>query len=170
MQFRKTRPKLVSRKQLKVWWKCPKGPDHEWDARIKDRVKGNGCPCCAGRKLSVTNSLSALLPQIAKQWHPTKNKGRLPEQILAGSNKYRWWKCPEGADHEWRARVIRRWHSGGRGCPFCAGKKISITNNLGYKHPEIASDWHFSKNGKITPRNVFPNSHKGRWWKCKNNR
>ncbi len=138
MQFRKTRPKLVSRKQLKVWWKCPKGPDHEWDARIKDRVKGNGCPCCAGRKLSVTNSLSALLPQIAKQWHPTKNKGRLPEQILAGSNKYRWWKCPEGADHEWRARVIRRWHSGGRGCPFCAGKKISITNNLGYKHPEIA--------------------------------
>ena len=26
----------------KVWWKCNKG--HEWQATIKDRNKGRGCP------------------------------------------------------------------------------------------------------------------------------
>ena len=32
----------------KVWWKCDKG--HEWQAIIKNRSKGNGCPYCSGRK------------------------------------------------------------------------------------------------------------------------
>ncbi|MBR2041111.1 MAG: zinc-ribbon domain-containing protein [Oscillospiraceae bacterium] len=31
----------------KVWWKCSKG--HEWQATIKSRNKGNGCPYCSGR-------------------------------------------------------------------------------------------------------------------------
>ena len=32
----------------KVWWKCDKG--HEWQAEIKSRNRGNGCPYCSGRK------------------------------------------------------------------------------------------------------------------------
>ena len=32
----------------KVWWKCSKG--HEWQATIKHRNKGTGCPYCSGRK------------------------------------------------------------------------------------------------------------------------
>ena len=32
----------------KVWWKCGNG--HEWQAVIKSRVKGNGCPNCAKMK------------------------------------------------------------------------------------------------------------------------
>jgi hypothetical protein len=23
----------------KVWWKCPKGDDHEWEATVKERVR-----------------------------------------------------------------------------------------------------------------------------------
>ena len=30
----------------KVWWNCSKG--HSWNADIHSRVKGNGCPICAG--------------------------------------------------------------------------------------------------------------------------
>ena len=30
----------------KVWWQCPKGDDHEWDAVINSRTGGNGCPYC----------------------------------------------------------------------------------------------------------------------------
>ena len=33
---------------LKVWWKCEKG--HEWQAVIKSRSKGAGCPECAKEK------------------------------------------------------------------------------------------------------------------------
>jgi hypothetical protein len=32
----------------KVWWKCSKG--HEWQATIKNRNKGSGCPYCSGHK------------------------------------------------------------------------------------------------------------------------
>ena len=32
----------------KVWWKCSKG--HEWQAQIKSRNYGSGCPYCSGRK------------------------------------------------------------------------------------------------------------------------
>ena len=31
----------------KVWWKCPKGDDHEWKALINNRNKGRGCPFCS---------------------------------------------------------------------------------------------------------------------------
>ncbi len=32
----------------KIWWKCSKG--HEWQATIKNRNKGNGCPICRKNK------------------------------------------------------------------------------------------------------------------------
>ena len=30
----------------KVWWKCKQG--HEWQAIIRDRTRGKGCPYCSG--------------------------------------------------------------------------------------------------------------------------
>ncbi len=35
--------------QKSVWWVCGKG--HEWEATIKDRSRGRGCPYCARQKL-----------------------------------------------------------------------------------------------------------------------
>lgn len=34
-----------------VWWKCPKGDDHQWQAMISNRSQGKGCSICAGRKV-----------------------------------------------------------------------------------------------------------------------
>lgn len=39
----------------KAWWIC-KADGHEWTATIDHRVKGSGCPVCAGRKGSVKES------------------------------------------------------------------------------------------------------------------
>lgn len=36
----------------KVWWKCSNG--HEWEAQIRARVRGNGCPECAKEKRKKT--------------------------------------------------------------------------------------------------------------------
>ena len=33
----------------KVWWKGKCG--HEWEAIIKNRVNGSGCPYCSGNKV-----------------------------------------------------------------------------------------------------------------------
>jgi hypothetical protein len=30
----------------KVWWKCPEGEDHEWEAIICNRTKWKRCPFC----------------------------------------------------------------------------------------------------------------------------
>ena len=34
-----------------VWWKCERG--HEWQAKIADRSRGDGCPYCSGKRLMV---------------------------------------------------------------------------------------------------------------------
>lgn len=40
--------------------------------------------------------------------------------------------------------------------------------SLGIKNPELASEWNYEKNGKITPFDVKVNSMKRVWWKCIN--
>jgi hypothetical protein len=148
----------------KVWWKCPKGPDHEWEAQVKTRVKGNGCGYCAGQKASVTNSLASLYPEIAAQWHLTKNDTLTPEQVPAGSAKKVWWKCPQGSDHEWLTQV--RYRVIGDGCPCCSGVKVSVTNSLASRYPEIAREWHLEKNFPLTPHDVTAGSNEGVYWCC----
>ncbi len=125
-----TPDKIVAGSNKKVWWKCTKGPDHEWEATLSDRtLKQSKCPLCAGRKVSVTNSLANLYPEIAKEWHPTTNGKLKPQDIVSGTHKKVWWKCLKGPDHEWEAQVKSRTQRGD-GCPFCDGKKVSVTNSL----------------------------------------
>lgn len=104
-------------------------------------------------------------PEIAKQWHPTKN-GELPPQDVSPSARTRaWWKCVSGADHEWQTSVVARTRLG-TGCPFCAGKRPCQENNLAVRHPEIAASWHPTKNGALTPADVLPGSDRQAWWRC----
>ena len=55
-----------------------------------------------------SNCLSTLNPEIAKQWHPTKNGILTPYDFTASSGKKVWWKCPKGSDHEWQAVISSR--------------------------------------------------------------
>jgi hypothetical protein len=101
----------------KVWWKCDKADDHEWDTRIADRAKGSGCSCCDGRTAVPSNCLATLNPKLAREWHPTKNGDFTPNDITPGSNKIVWWKCDKADDHEWYTTIKDR--SNGDGCPWC---------------------------------------------------
>ena len=56
-------------------------------------------------------------PELANQWHPTKNGDLTPFDVGGGTNKKVWWKCDKGDDHEWITSASGR--SGKRGCPFC---------------------------------------------------
>ena len=77
----------------KVWWKCPKGDDHVWKAKIMHRSRGSGCPYCSGRKVSKDNNLLFRYPEVAKEWHPTKNKDSTPEKVTPKSSKMVRWQC-----------------------------------------------------------------------------
>ncbi len=100
-----------------VWWICGKG--HSWKAIVKARCAGSGCPVCAGKKvLQGVNDLSTTHPALAAQWHPAKNGGLLPTEVVAGTHRKVWWRCDKG--HKWQASISSR--SRGIGCPVCAGK------------------------------------------------
>lgn len=146
----------------KVWWKCSKG--HEWQATIKERNNGNGCPYCAGKKvLSGYNDLQTVNPTLAKEWNYEKNNRLTPMEVTPNSHLKVWWKCSQG--HEWQASIADR--NSGRGCPYCAGKKVlKGFNDLQTVNPTLAAEWHHEKNKGLTPADVTPNSHETVWWKC----
>jgi hypothetical protein len=110
----------------KAWWRCPSNQEHEWKATIGNRTKGSGCPVCAGQNrletqrktlLAKRGSLAEKNPEIAKQWHPTKNGKLSPHDVTSGSAEKVWWKCKK-CDYPWQASIAPR-TSRGVGCPAC---------------------------------------------------
>jgi len=79
--------------------------------------KNSGCPICQNILIVDSNCLQTVNPDLARQWHPTKNGKLTPKIFGAGAHKKVWWKCPKGDDHEWPATIVNR--NRGKGCPFC---------------------------------------------------
>ena len=147
-----------------VWWRCERG--HEWQARISSRFGGRtGCPVCAGRRvIPGETDLATLYPQIAAQWHPEKNGDLTPDKVRPQSNRSVWWRCENG--HEWQSPIYTRVHDS-TGCPYCANKAIEPGfNDLATLAPELAAQWHPTKNGALTPEMVGIGSRKRVWWRC----
>ena len=147
----------------KIWWKCHK--EHEWQATIKDRNNGKGCPYCSGRyAVKGKNDLQTVNPILANEWNYEKNNNLTPMDILPNSNKKVWWKCSNG--HTWQASVANR--TKGTGCPYCAGKKVlKGYNDLQTVNPTLSKEWNYEKNNGLTPSDVMPNSDEKVWWRCK---
>lgn len=146
----------------KVWWICSKG--HEWQADIFARTRGSGCPVCAGRKIIAgENDLETLYPEIAGQWHATKNHGLLPSEVPAHSTRKVWWVCDNG--HEWRSQIAAR--TRGAGCPICSGRQVQAGyNDFASAYPEMATQWMTEKNLPIKPDEITPQSNVRVWWSC----
>jgi hypothetical protein len=145
---------------VKYWFKCDVAPDHEWEAPLNNRVAGGqGCPCCSGRKVSVTNSLATVAPAVAAQWHTTKNGATTPADVTANTKNKFWFKCDVAPDHEWEASLGSR-VNGGTGCPCCANRKPSITNSLEGLKPAAAAMWDHEANSPLTPSDVIAGSAK----------
>ena len=150
----------------KVWWICSKNQDHEWESLINNRTSrtnGTGCPYCSGNRVGEDNNLAVRYPEIAKQWHLTKNGTLTPYDVMPASNKRAWWICERG--HEWQAIPAKR-TGRGYGCPYCSGHRVGQDNNLAARYPEIAKQWHPTKNGTLTANDVMPGSHEKAWWIC----
>lgn len=155
---------------IKAWWKCQKG--HEWQAVVYSRTKGNGCPYCSGKLvLKGFNDLATTNPALLQEWDYDNNKIS-PTEVTAGSNKKAWWKC-QTCGNLWETTISHR--SGGRGCPECAKVKqgknkvrnlIQKSGSLEDKYPELAKEWHPTKNGDLKPCDVTTGSHQKVWWEC----
>ena len=115
-------------------------------------------------------SLKEIFPDIAKEWHPTKNGNLKPTGVSAGSHRKVWWclsyddpATGKHFDFEWEAKVSSR--TNGTGCPYLSGHKIwEGYNDLASTHPELCKEWHPSKNGSLKPTDVTSGSDKKIWW------
>jgi hypothetical protein len=151
----------------KVWWICRKNKLHKWQAPPYSRIKGSDCPICNGKIVINETSLKYNYPQIAKEWHPSKNS-LTAFDVHKSSLKEAWWRCSKNNEHEWKTRVVER-TVGGTNCPFCSNKKTNHTNCLSTTHPELLKEWDYTLNTKFSPDKVNPGSHLKVNWICKRN-
>lgn len=143
------------------WWVCPKG--HEWQASIKGRFSGHGCPYCGGRRpIQGENDAATLCPELLREWHPDRNSGRELSEFGGGSEHQAWWVCDKG--HVWQASISHRVR--GQGCPYCKGRIPHPDDNLATALPYVAAFWNYDRN-KSRPEDYRPHSGKIVWWKCK---
>ena len=145
-----------------VYWKCKN--KHCYDATIQSRSEGNGCPFCSGHRACKDNCLATLNPRLAKEWDYEKNYPLTPEDVSSGSAKKVGWICEK--HHKWEASISRRNY--GDRCPYCSNRRIYNDNCLGTVNPKLSKEWNYSKNGKLTPYDVFPWSGIKVYWSCNN--
>lgn len=131
------------------------------DFRHQGRVRGYGCPYCAGnRLLAGFNDLNTRYPDLAREWHPDVND-RTTQDVTAHSRYRAWWHCTSG--HSWRATVSSR--VSGHGCPFCSGRfPIQGVSDLVTLRPELAAQW--GPDNSISPFDVTISSNRKIWWRC----
>ena len=146
----------------------------EWRAFVNNRNRGkhsNGCPFLNGEMVwKGYNDLETVNPELAVQWHPTKNGELKPTQVTANSNKKVWWlysyddqKTGKHFDFEWKAIISSR--NKGNGCPFLIGQAVwNGFNDLQTSNPELAKQWHPTKNVCLKPTQVTANTGKKAWW------
>jgi len=158
--------RYAPRSSQKVWWCCEK--NHEWQARIVDRVNGSQCPYCTNAKiLPGYNDLKTSNPELATEWSEQNEKG--PEFFSPKSRENVWWKCPD-CGYEYKAVVDARVK--GLRCPVCQDYQVeSGINDLLTTHADLCKEWNYEKNANLA-RPLFPdklsrNSKYYAWWKGK---
>ncbi|MCI5631797.1 MAG: zinc-ribbon domain-containing protein [Bacilli bacterium] len=151
---------------VKVWWKCHVC-GHEWRTPICDRTRDfkHGCPACSNRILvKGKNDLQTTNPELIKEWNFELNGSLLPSDVAQYSRTKIWWKCSK-CGYSYQATPANRVI--GKGCGCCAGRVVVPgINDLATTRPDIAVDWHPTKNGDLKPTDVTKGRRDMIWWKC----
>jgi hypothetical protein len=149
----------------RLWWRCAADPSHEWQAGITTRILRPSCPLCAGRIVTPETSLAGQFPDIAKEWHPTKNGALRPDEVRPCSTQRAWWRCARNPAHEWQTTPGIRTREGTR-CPVCFGSALSPEVSFAATHPEVAAEWHPTRNRPLRPDQMRAGSDLKVWWRC----
>lgn len=147
----------------KVWWLCSRG--HEWKAVVGSRARGCRCPYCAGQRPTAQRNLATEYPALLNEWNWERNGEKKPEEFSPRSKSKVWWRCRSG--HSWEANINNRTRGTGNSCPVCLNRILVHDNCLANVRPDLAKDWHPSKNLPLTPNEVVAGGSKKVWWVCK---
>lgn len=117
----------------------------------------SGCPSCRGQatlagRLAVAEMgplAMTMSPEIAAQWHPTRNGSRAPETVSPGSRQVFWWQDSR-CGHEWQETPANREKGQRLRCPECR----TILDSLAQHFPDLAKEW--SPRNPLTAWQVRP--------------
>ena len=148
-----------------VRWICVTNPEHVWSAKPVDRVGGNGCPFCSGRRAHPGETdLSTIRPDIANYW--SYKNITTAQDVTTTSTKEVLWVCDKG--HEFVSQVQYRTRGSVFTCPVCSNKQIlSGFNDLATTYPDIAKEW--SPNNAFSASQVTFGSEVRVEWVCSKN-
>ncbi|MFF5638729.1 zinc-ribbon domain-containing protein [Streptomyces sp. NPDC012825] len=156
-----TASELTPGSQRKVYWHCVSDPEHPSYLQSVSNRRKSGCPACVNRVVTPANNLLAVAPQIAAQWHPSKNGSLTADAVVAGSNRRVWWRCARG--HEWQAHISTRVSQRTR-CGLCSrgqqsGAEVALFSEL---HELLAP----LLGGRAVRRHVRPEGVATRFARC----
>ena len=135
---------------LKVLWVCDTCLE-TYDCSPYERGLDRNCPFCAGKRVSKSNNLKTMYPEIAKEWDYKKNYPAKPEDFTWGSGSFAYWICSKYG-HKWKTRICERTHRG-NGCPQCSSStgERTIERFLNFNNVDFISEKSF-----LNCRNIFP--------------
>ena len=113
----------IAKKSSEYYWLCNLG--HSYPATISNRLKGQGCPICNGKKvLAGFNDLLSQKPDLAKEWDYELNDCK-PNQIhYNNQSKKIHWVCSI-CGHKWQYKVRNR-----NNCPACEEKSEELMSMM----------------------------------------
>ena len=143
---------------------------HQWlQAGTSRTHMRSGCPICRGYRADVTTSLARRCPDLAGEWHPTRNGRRTPHDVTPGYRHDTWWRCSR-CNLEWQARISSRALEG-NGCTRCAGQAAlpGDTRTLAISQPDLYAelDTATAATMGIDPLTVHVRSNRKVPWVCR---
>ncbi|WP_272026930.1 zinc-ribbon domain-containing protein [Kocuria rosea] len=148
-------------------WVCPEC-GHSFEANVNDMTRWLKCPRCAEVRHEQWSQQYeqwkttpvAAVPELLAAWADEDD----PQEVMVAGHRLRRFRCPAG--HHPRVTPTTFLHSG---CPSCRGAKTRAAPDkkwLADTLPEIASQWHPTKNGNYTPHSVVWDSQRTVWWRA----
>ena len=117
----------------------------------------------------IFSKLNPYTVQNIKLWCKINNKPfeLLSDKYLRNNKKLKWKCLKDDCNEEFESS----WNSilDGRGCGYCAGQLVGVSNCLATKRPDLIEEWHPTLNGELTPYDITVSSGKYVWWQCSKN-
>ncbi|MGO3088233.1 MAG: zinc-ribbon domain-containing protein [Galactobacter sp.] len=166
--------KLKGRKE--AWWCCPEG--HSFEQRILDVTGGYSSPCPECREIAAkeweakraayAGLTIADVPELLEAWEEDIPPETVQVDAFTGDSGYRF-RCPANGHRNTRQPLS--WLFGG--CSACKAaetrrrraEKAADNPTATRLTPEIASQWHPTKNGKLKLATISPDSRRAVWWR-----
>ena len=157
-----------------VWWRCLENTDHIWEAMIRDRSLGAGCPFCSGKVVEESEKFINVRPNLIPEFEELRVKSRALSDLSYKSHHLAIWRCAE-CDWRWESKLRDR--ANGQPCPRCFPqdfsnhivrhrRKLSISE----EYPELCKDWHPKRNLPLEPRQATAGISQKIWWVCQKNK